>query len=147
MQEIGFDHFFRSRQSNIGNFMGFHLILEKGLSTCSSTLVWRIPWTEKPGRLQSMGSQRVRHEWAYTHIYVNPKLLTSLVAQRLKRLPAMWETWVQSLGWDNPLEKEMATHSSILAWRIPWTEEPGGLQSKESDTTERLPFLFYKGTS
>ena len=53
----------------------------------------------------------------------------SLVAQRLKRLPAMWETWVQSLGREDPLEKEMATHSSILAWRILWTEEPGGLQS------------------
>ena len=55
----------------------------------------------------------------------------------------MWETWVRSLGWEDPLEKEMATHSSILAWRIPWTEELGGLQSmgrKESDTTERLHF-------
>ena len=41
----------------------------------------------------------------------------------------VWETWVQSLGWEDPLEKEMATHSSILTWRIPWTEEPGGLQS------------------
>ena len=50
------------------------------------------------------------------------------MAQRLKRLPAMQETWVQSLGQEDPLEKEMATHSSILAWRIPWTEEPGGLQ-------------------
>ena len=60
---------------------------------------------------------------------VNAPLLPSLVAQRLKRLPAMWETWVQSLGWEDSLEKEMATHSSILAWRIPWTEEPGGLQS------------------
>ena len=49
------------------------------------------------------------------------------VAQRLKRLPAMWETWVQSLGWEDSLEKEMATHSSILAWRIAWTEEPGGV--------------------
>ena len=54
---------------------------------------------------------------------------TSLVAQRLKDPPAMRETWVQSLGWEDPLEKEMATHSSILTWRIPWTEEPGGLQS------------------
>ena len=45
----------------------------------------------------------------------------------IKRLPAMRETWVQSLGWEDPLEKEMATHSSILAWRIPWTEEHGGL--------------------
>ena len=57
----------------------------------------------------------------------------------------MWETWVQSLGQEDPLEKEMATQSSILAWRIPWTEELGGLQSmggKEWDTTERLHFHF-----
>ena len=59
----------------------------------------------------------------------------------VQRLPTMWETWVRSLGWEDPLEKEMATHSSTLAWRIPWTEELDGLQSmgrKESDTTERL---------
>ena len=49
----------------------------------------------------------------------------SLVAQTVKHLPAMQETWVQSLGWEDPLEKEMAIHSSILAWRIPWTEGPG----------------------
>ena len=49
------------------------------------------------------------------------------MAQRLKRLPEMWETWVRSLGREDPLEKEMATHSSILAWRIPWMEEPGRL--------------------
>ena len=59
-------------------------------------------------------------------------LEASLVAQRLKHLLAMWETWVRSLSWEDPLEKEMATHSSILAWRIPWTEEPGGLQSTGS---------------
>ena len=59
-------------------------------------------------------------------------LVASLVAQKLKRLPPMWETWVRSLGREDPLEKEMATHSSILAWRIPWTEEPGGLQSAGS---------------
>ena len=53
----------------------------------------------------------------------------SLVAQMVKNPPAMQETQVQSLGWEDPLEKEMATHSSILAWRIPWTEKPGGLQS------------------
>ena len=54
------------------------------------------------------------------------------MAQRLERLPAMQETWVRSLGWEDPLEKEMATHSSILAWRIPWMEGPGGLQSTGS---------------
>ena len=61
----------------------------------------------------------------------------SLVAQRLKRLPAMWETRVRSLGWEDSLEKEMATHSSILAWRIQWTEEPGGLQSMGSQRVVR----------
>ena len=56
----------------------------------------------------------------------------SLVAQTVKRLPTTRETWVRSLGWEVPLEKEMATHSSILAWKIPWTEEPGRLQSMGS---------------
>ena len=55
--------------------------------------------------------------------------LRTLVAQMVKNPPAMQETWVQSLGWEDPLKKGMATHSSILAWRIPWTEEPGRLQS------------------
>ena len=56
--------------------------------------------------------------------------MTSLVAQMVKRLPTMRETWVQSLGWEDLLEKEMATHSSILAWKIPWTEEPGVAKSQ-----------------
>ena len=53
----------------------------------------------------------------------------SLVAQTVKNLPVLWETWVQYLGCEDPLEKGMATHSRILAWRIPWTEETDGLQS------------------
>ena len=53
----------------------------------------------------------------------------SMMAQMVKNLPPMQETWVQSLGWEDPLEKGTATYCSILAWRIPWTEEPGGLQS------------------
>ena len=56
------------------------------------------------------------------------------MGQLIKNLLAKWETWVQSLGWEDPLEKEMATHSSILAWRIPWTVQSWG--GKESDTTE-----------
>ena len=60
----------------------------------------------------------------YTHMWA------SLVAQSVKNLPAMHETQVQFLGWEDPLEKEMSTHSSILAWRIPWTEEPGRVQSR-----------------
>ena len=58
----------------------------------------------------------------------------SLVAQLVKNLPAMWETWVQSLGWEDPLEKGQTTHSSILVWRIPWTVYPQG--HKELDMTE-----------
>ena len=60
----------------------------------------------------------------------------SLVDQLLQNLPVMWETWVQSLGWEDPLEKGKAAHSSILAWRIPWTTVHGG--HKELDTTEQL---------
>ena len=58
--------------------------------------------------------------------------MTSLVAQMVKCLPTMWETWVQSLGLEDPLEKEMTTHSSTLAWKILWMEEPGRLQSMGS---------------
>ena len=60
----------------------------------------------------------------------------SLLAQSVKNLPAMQETWVRFQGWEDPLEKEMATHSSILAWRIPWTEEPGRLQSMGSQESD-----------
>ena len=66
------------------------------------------------------------------------------MAQMVKRLPTMWETRVQSLCWEDLLEKELTTHPSILDWKIPWTEEPGRLQSMESqrvDTTEQLHFL------
>ena len=78
------------------------------------------------------------------------------MARTVKNLPAMQETLVQSLGQEDPLEKGMATHSSILAWRIPWTEEPGGLQSmglqrvtteQESDMTENYFFLSFLSTS
>ena len=61
--------------------------------------------------------------------YIPKGELASLVAQMVKNLPAMQETQVRSLGWEDPLEKEMATHFNILAWRILWTEESGGLQS------------------
>ena len=65
----------------------------------------------------------------FREAYIDRK--TSLVAQTVKRLPAMQETWVRFLGWEDPLEKEMAPHSSTLAWKTPWAEEPGGLQSRE----------------
>ena len=99
--------------------LGWEDPLEKEMAIHSRTIAWKIPWTEEPGRLQSMGSQRVRHNWVTSLIHS----LTgaSLVAQLVKNLPAMQETWAQSLGWEDPLEKGKATHSSILAWRIPWT--------------------------
>ena len=80
------------------------------------------------GRKRSDTAEQHTHAHAHPHKHTPHYLLqlwlkwASLVAQRLKRLPAIWETWVQSLGQEDPLEKEMATHSSILAWRIPWTE-------------------------
>ena len=177
----------------------------------SSTLAWKIPWTEEPGGLQSMGSlESDTTEWLHFHFSLscigegngNPlqcsclenlrdggawwaavygviqsqtrlKRLSNLVntsiktmrklfwcgnwsysyrlwteykvwsylkyihrdfpvAQTVKNLPARQETWVSSLDWEVPLEKGMAIHSSILAWRIPWTEKPGGLQSMGS---------------
>ena len=179
------------------------------MATHSSILAWEIPWTEKPGGLQSMGSQRVRCDWAtertqskdtqldhkgkdrqfggmhaWASLFFLPfmrghKDLTvfpcpplphpptthwppakemqsracnisaqesplrdfmpkvdlvssqrwaSLVAQLVKNLPTMRETWVRSLGWEDPLEKGKATHSSILAWRIPWTIQSMGSQ-------------------
>ena len=95
-----------------------------------------------------MGSQRDGHNWAtklnwyvcmlvsIIYLHVSSHFVSTYVcmwaspaAQRLKCLPGMQETRVQSLSWEDPLEKEMATHSSTLAWRIPWSEEPGRLQS------------------
>ena len=79
-------------------------------------------------------------EWPRVVLYnsIYRIIRASLIAQLVKNLHAVQETWVRYLGREDPLEKEMATHSSILAWRIPWTEEPGRLQSlgsQESDTT------------
>ena len=76
-----------------------------------------------PGSGKSPGEKTgypLQYSWAF------------LVGQMVKNLPAEWENWVQSLGWEEPLEKGTVTHSSILTWRIPWTEEPGRLQSMES---------------
>ena len=72
------------------------------------------------------------------------------MAQTVENPPIMVDTWGRSLGWEDPLEEDMATHSSVLAWKIPWTEEPGGLQSrdrKESDTKNSIvvQVLFYFG--
>ena len=77
---------------------------------------------------------RTRDAWSRRKLHRKLEVMYGLwysspLAQRVKCLPAVWETWVLSLGWEDPLEKEMAPHSSILAWKIPWTEKPGGLQS------------------
>ena len=101
------------------------------MATHSNVLVWRIPGTGEPGGLPSVGSQsqtQLKRLSSSSSIHGLP----SLVAQLVKNLPAMQETWVQSLGQEDALEKEMATQSSILAWEIPQTEEPGGLQSMGS---------------
>ena len=85
---------------------------------------------QTPGDSEGQGSLVCYSSWGHKELDTTYWLnRVSLVAQRLKYLPAIWETWVRSLGQEDPLEKEMATHSSILAWRIPWMEEPGGLQS------------------
>ena len=81
-------------------------------------------------------------------IYIHTHKMNFLVAQRVKHLPTMRETWVGSLDQGDPLEKEMATHSSILAWKIPWTEEPSrlqpmGLQRVEDDFTFTFTFTLY----
>ena len=96
--------------------------MEKEMATHSSTLAWKIPWTEERSRLQSMGSQRVGHDW------VTSLHLTIPSGSNSKESACYAGDLVQSLAWEELLEKVMATHSSILAWRTPWTEGPGRLQ-------------------
>ena len=175
--------------------LGWEDTLEESMATDSSIVAWRIQWTEEPGGLQTIGSQRVRPDWRdlawlcqecevlhlllhvmdpglrnWTSGFGLPKTLisllltaltltlgilmsgsyskllkekdylicpllhtwASLVAQMVKNLLAMPQTWVWSLGQEDPLEKGLSTHFSILAWRIPWTGEPGELQSMAS---------------
>ena len=105
--------------------LGWEDVLEKGKATHSIILAWRIPWTIQPKRLQ-------------TKFY-----RASLAAQMVKHLPAKWETRVWPLCREDPLEKETATHSSILAWEIPWTEEPCRLQSLGSQSWTQLSDFTY----
>ena len=84
------------------------------------------------GLLQGWGHCMGTFEGGLHYLRYLHHSLASLVAQMVKRLLAMWEIWVRSLGGEDPLEKEMATHSSTLAWKIPWMEEPGRLQSMGS---------------
>ena len=97
------------------------------MATHSGILSWRTPWTEKSGGLQSMGSQRIGHD----------RVTNTHDRAAVKNSPAGAGDMSLIPGSEDPLEKEMATHSNILTWRIPWTEEPRGLQSmgsQESDT-------------
>ena len=107
-------HGMAKSQTQLSNFtFPFHFhALEKEIATHSSVLAWRILGTEEPGGLPSMGSHRVGHDWSD---------LAAAADQLMTR--------VRFLGWEDPLQQGMATHSSILAWRIPWTEEPVTLQS------------------
>ena len=78
----------------------------------------------------------------YTEFFLTHNIWASLVTQLVKNPPAMWETWARSLGWEDPLKKGKPTHSSILAWRIPWTVCGG----KESDTTKTFSLSFSNNT-
>ena len=112
------------------------------------SLPGRAPGWARRQPLQRLSLPECAHSpWKDVTIWhTHPFTGASLLAQRLKRLPAMRETRVRSLGWEDPLEKEMATHSSILAWRIPWTEQPSRLQSMGSQrvghdwATSHTPF-------
>jgi len=119
----------RTRLSDFTFTFHFHA-LEEEMATHFSVLAWRILGTGEPGGLPSMGSHRVGHDWS--DLAAAYSCLASLVAQMVKYLPAMGETRVRFLGRKDPLEKEMAIHSSMLAWKIPWTEEPDRLQSMGS---------------
>ena len=94
-----------------------------GLSIMTWVMVFPFNW---PGVLEAMGLQRVRYDWVTE---LNWTEWSSLGGSVVKTLPAMQETWVWSLGWEDPLEKKTSTPSSILAWRFPWTLDPGGLWS------------------
>ena len=123
------------------------------MATHSGVLAWEIPWTEEPGRLPSMWLQESdmtgeTNTFTFSPLAISlygsnvldrmqllnseSLLWASPVALVVKNLPAKQEMWVRSLGQEDPLEKEMATHCSILAWEIPWTEELGGLESMRS---------------
>ena len=126
------------------NILEWHQTLREHFRMASN-IIWRRKWQSTPVLLpgKSHGERNLvgYSPWGCKELDTTEQLhflsftfvsLTSLVAQMVKRLPTMWDTWVQSLGQEDLLEKEMATHSSILAWKIPWREEPGRLQSMGS---------------
>ena len=130
--------------------LGWEDSLEKEMATQSSTFAWKIPWTEEPGRLQPMGSQKTSNNQTRLGNFTKWIMVATChysvihMAQMIKHMSSMLETWVRSLGREDPLEKEMATHSTTLAWKIPWTEEPGGIQSTGSQRVGHdWPTLLY----
>ena len=132
-------HGVAKNQTGLNDFpFTFHFhALEKEMAPHSSVLAWRIPGTWEPGGLPSVGSHRVGH---------NRSDLAAAAAMQIWGFPggsngkesAKARDSIRSLGWEDPLEKEMATHSSVLAWRIPWTEEPGRLQSMGSQRVRHI---------
>ena len=120
------------------------------------SLVGKIPWRRTwqatpvflPGEPHGQRSLAAYSPWGHkeSDMTNHSTSWASLVVQMAKESPAVWETWIWSLGWEDPLEKGMAAHSSILAWRIPWTEEPGRLQSTGSQSWTQLSnFHFPRG--
>ena len=113
--------------------------------TAASLDTQRLTYFSLPARSPGAFPLRIKHMGLVSE-YSPPTrnfCIPLLEAQTVKNLPAVWETQVQSLAWEDPLEKGLATHSSILAWRIPWTEEPGGHSPwgcKQLDTTKRLTY-------
>ena len=104
---------------------------EEPKETGKLSVIWHLgcePGSKKGEQFKNQGNQNKLSTLGNNNDVLNA---ASQVDPAVKNLPAMQETWVQSLGWDDPLEKEMATHSSILAWEIPWTEELDGLQSMQ----------------
>ena len=114
--------------------------LEEGMATHSSILAWRIPWTEEPAGLQSMLLQRVRHDGATKHTHTECLCRASLVAQIVKNLPAMQETWVQSLGQEDPQKKGMEPTPVFLHGEFHGQRSLAAAvhEVTESDMTEQL---------
>ena len=108
---------------NLSTFLRYVFYTFSSVQSLSPVQVFATPWTAAHQASLSITNSQ---SFTQTHVW------TSLVAQTVKCLPTMQETWVQSLGQEDPLEKEIATHCSTLAWKIPWVEEPGRLQSMGS---------------
>ena len=104
------------------------------MTTHASILAWKIPWTEEPGGLQSTRLKQLKR--LSSSSTVNLASQATLVVKNLPASAGDIRMQVLSLGREDPLEEGMATHSSILAWKIPWTEKPGGLQSMGSQRVQ-----------